>query len=88
MSWISDAIVGDVGPNETMVLTWTICDPLKHVPVSLFLVSIPCRPQDSVLEVDRGLSLPPMGCRVLHRVTSIAFLFPRVDKQEGILSVP
>ena len=61
MLLISDAIFGEVGLDKAMVLIGTIHDPLKHVQVSLFLVSIRDYSRDSVLKFDQGLSLPPKG---------------------------
>ena len=55
MILIGDAILGKVGHDKAMVLTWTVHDPLEHVPLFLLLVSIQDGPRDSVLEFDRWL---------------------------------
>ena len=35
---ISEAILGEVGYDKAMILTWVVHDPFKHVSISLSLV--------------------------------------------------
>jgi hypothetical protein len=37
---IGDAIFSEVGHDEAMILTWTVHDLLKHVPIGLLLASV------------------------------------------------
>jgi hypothetical protein len=88
MPLISDAIFGEVGHNEATILIGTVHDLLKHVPVSLLLVSVHDHPWDSILKFDLGLSSPPRDCRALRRVASITFLFLCIYKKAGIQPIP
>ena len=85
---IGDAIFSEVGHNEAMILTWTIHVLLEHVPVGLLLASIWNHPRDSISEFDRWLNLFPGVCRALREAMSIMFLFPHIDQQASVLSVP
>ena len=85
---ISDAIFGKVGDNEAMILTWVVHDPFEHVSIGLFLMRDRGCSRDGILELDRQLSLLPKVCRALSGAMNVVFLFPRVDQQAGMLSVP
>ena len=85
---IGDAIFSEVSHDEAMVLTRTIHNLLEHVPVGLLLASIWNHPRDSISEFDRWLNLFPGVCRALREAMSIMFLFPHIDQQAGILSIP